>query len=124
MTFTLTQQQYESLIALARTGVSGNQQKMVELDRWLREIEDANGVTRYFLWIQWQEKSAPLPRTARFPEVWPERLRKSIEFISRPIAKADVEEVLDKYANDPIEVLVTPDPNALLGWTPLDDYFI
>jgi hypothetical protein len=100
-----------------------NPQQMVTLDQWLRQIESKNGIARYFLWIQWQEKSAPLPQGARFPEIWPAKLRRSIEFVSRPIAKADVELTLNTYANDPIEVLVTPDPNALLGWTPLNDYF-
>ena len=123
MDFRLTQEEYEALLALARRGVTGNSQKTVDLDQWLHQIESRNGVIRYFLMVQWQEVSAPLPTGARFPDVWPEKLRRTIEFISRPIAKADVEALLAKYASEPIEVLVTPDPNGLLGWTPVDSYF-
>jgi len=124
MTFTLTQEEYEALVAFARVGAAGDSSKTIALDQFLKSIERNNNVTRYFLWIQWQEKSAPLPAGTRFPEVWPERQRKYIELISRPIAKVDVQAVLDAYANDPVEVLVTPDPNGLVGWTPIDSYFI
>lgn len=123
MDITLSQEEYEALIALARRGTSGDSQKTVELDVWLHRIERNNGIVRHFLMVQWQEASAPLPQGTRFPEVWPQKLRKTIEFISRPIAKADVEAVLEKYASEPVEVLVTPDPNGLLGWTPIDSYF-
>ena len=97
---------------------------MVQLDQWLREIERRHGVTRSFIMVQWQELSAPLPAGTNFPDVWPPRLRRSIELVTRPVAKADVTALLDKEANQPAEVLVTPDPNGLVGWTPIDDFFI
>jgi hypothetical protein len=122
--FTLKQEQYEALIFLARLGAGEDPQKLTQLDAFLKDIERSNGIVRSFLWVQWQELSAPLPQGTRFPDRWPPELRKAIELVSRPIAKADVEEVLDKFASEPTNVLVTRDPAALIGWTPIDDFFI
>jgi hypothetical protein len=123
--FTLKQEQYEALIALARQGVQGSDVQVMALDAFLRSIEKANGVTRDFLWVQWQELNQPLPssNTVKFPDTWPPHLRKSIELVTRRIARVDVEAVLEANANDPTSVLVTRDPNARLGWTTLDDFF-
>jgi hypothetical protein len=122
--FTLDQEQYEALISLARDGAVGNAQKLTQLDQFLKGIERANGVTRSFLMVQWQERSAPLPPGTRFPAQWPPRLRKSIELISRAITRVDVDAVLKQYATEPLDVLVTADPAGLVGWTTLDDYFL
>lgn len=122
--FTLSQEQYEALVFLARKGAEGDAHKLTELDRFLQDIERTNGITRNFLMIQWQELSAPLPPGTKFPEKWPKELRKVIELISRPIAKVDVDAVLEKYATEPTNVLVTKDPAGLVGWTPVDQYFI
>jgi len=124
MDFTLSQEQYEALIALARVGSSSDVNKQVALDLFLKDIEKKNGITRYFLWVQWQETSAPLPPGAKFPDKWPPQLRKAIELISRPIARVDVDQVLEKYASEPLTVLVTKDPAGLMGWTPIDAFFI
>lgn len=123
MTFTLDQEQYEALIDFARRGAVVPLQKR-ELDSYLESIEKQSGVTRYKLWVQWQEADAPLPPTTRFPETWPPEMRKYIEFLSRPIARSDVDELLEKRARNPVEVLVTPDPAALVGWTKVDEYFL
>jgi hypothetical protein len=122
--FRLTQEQYEALIALARRGVAGDPQRTVDLEQWLRGIERQNGITRHFLMVQWQERGAPLPPGTDFPAVWPPEMRKSIELVTRPIAKADVDAVLEEHATEPLSVLVTPDPNGLVGWTPVDSFFI
>jgi len=120
--FSLTQEQYEALVALARRGSPAPQQKR-ELETFLELIEAANGVSRDKLWVQWQEADTALPPSAMFPEVWPPELRKYIELISRPIARADVDKVLTIHARKPVNVLVTPDPAALVGWTALEDFF-
>jgi hypothetical protein len=129
MDFTLSQEQYEALVSIARLGTqdaNGNvlSDKARNLDAFLKDIEKSNGVTRSSLWIQWQEIDSPLPPTTRFPEVWPPEMRFFLEFISRPIAKTDVQEVVKKKARNPITILVTPDPGAQVGWTPLDQYFL
>lgn len=121
--FTLTQEQYESLIAFARKAVENDAVKLTALDRWLRLIEKQNGIERDFLWVQWQELGGdPIP--GAFPDNYPPELRKSIELISRKIAKVDVEKVIEQYANEPTNVLVTRDPAGIVGWTAIDDFFI
>jgi len=120
-TFTLNQEQYEALVALARAGAVGDD--VAALDAFLRDVETANGVTRYLVWVQWQEQDQPLPPTANFPAVWPPELRYRLELLTRPINKADIAEVLSLHARKPVGVLLTKDPAALIGWTKLDDFF-
>lgn len=122
-TFSLTQEEYEALIALARKGATEADDAR-RLDSFLRGIEKKNGYTRYVLWVQWQEADQPLPPTVRFPETWPPEMRFYLELVTRPIARIDVDQVLQARARQPVNVLVTPDPAALVGWTPVDDYFI
>ena len=124
----LSQQEYESLIALARAGAvdtDGNpdQNKLLQIDAWLKLIEENNDITRDAVWIQWQESDSPLPPTTNFPDTWPPELRRNIELTTRLVARADVDAVLETQANSPVNVLVTRDPAARTGWTPLDDFF-
>lgn len=120
-TFTLTSEQYSALVALARRGVAGSDGQRA-LEEFLSTIEKANGVVRSSMWIQWQEADAPVP-TTQFPEKWPPEMRYFLEFISRPIARTDVERVLAVKARKPVNVLVTTDPGALVGWTTIEAYF-
>lgn len=120
--FTLTQEQYEALISFARLGAPLADERR-RLDAFLTSIETANNVTRSKLWIQWQETDQPLPPTARFPESWPPTQRYYLELLTRPVNREDVTRVLTLKARRPVTVLVTPDPGATLGWTPVDDYF-
>jgi hypothetical protein len=124
MSFSLTIEQYEALISLAQKGVAGNPQQQTMLDTFLQSIEQANGIIRSSLWIQWQEANTPLPPGARFPQAWPPSLRFFLQLVSRKICLADVQQVLTQKANNPVSVMVTPDPAALVGWTPLDTYFV
>lgn len=122
MDFTLTQEQYETLVALARKG-STTEDQARDTDAFIRTIEAKNGITRYYLLVQWQEIDSPLPPRTRFPSVWPPELRGSIEFLSRPVAKSDVLSLLKERARQPTNVLVTTDPGGVLGWTKLDEFF-
>jgi hypothetical protein len=132
-TFTLSQEEYEALIALARRGThrcqherhhSTDQLRAKELDSFLKQIEKENGITRYALWIQWQDPTAPLPPGTNFPETWPPDKRYYLEFISRPITQADVLAVVNPRTPNAQNIMVTPDPGALLGWTPIAQYFL
>ena len=124
MNFTLDQQQYEALIALAREGTTDDPDKARELDEFLKSIEAASGVTRSILWVRWQEMDQPLPPAVRFPAVWPPEMEYLIELITRRVALSDVEAVLAARARKPVNVMVTPDPGRRVGWTPVEDYFI
>jgi len=121
--FTLTQEQYQALASLARAGADSIE-KLRTIESFLKAIEVANGITRYSLWVQWQEMDQPLPPSANFPAVWPPSQRFYVENLTRPIAKADVQRVLDSTASKPTNVVVTPDPGGLVGWTPIDSFFV
>ena len=122
--FVLSVEQYEALISMARTATAGDQEKTIQLELFLRDIEARNGITRSFLLVQWQEAGAQLPPGTSFPARWPPELRKALELVGRPIARVDVESVLSKYASEPMTVLVTRDPAGIVGWTTLDAFFI
>jgi len=124
----LTLEQFQALTTLAHQGTMVNGQvdvnKANNLNSFLKTIERANGITRDILWVQWTESDSPLPPTTRFPDVWPPTMRFFIEQITRKIAKTDVQKVLDAHAKKPVDVLVTRDPGARLGWTALDSFFL
>lgn len=120
--FTLSTQDYEALIALARKGAT-DADSVRSLDSFLRYLEKKNGINRYGLWIQWQETGKQVPVTYNFPATWPPELRYYLELLTRPISKADVTAALAKKAKKPLNVMVTPDPAGLVGWTLLNDYF-
>jgi hypothetical protein len=128
-TFTLDQESYEALIAFAQRGVarnrdgSINQTQALALDGLLKYIERQNSITRHSLWVQWQDPTAPLPPGVRFPQTWPPELRQFIQFISRPITQNDVLSMVAQRTPNAVTILVTPDPAALLGWTPVAEYF-
>lgn len=124
----LDQASYETLVELARQGVlnsdgSVNQDKSLALESWLQQLEQANDVHRYFLWVQWQEQGAPLPASTRFPKEWPPSLRAYVSLVSRQITRSDIDALLATRAKSPTNVLVTKDPAAIVGWMTLEAYF-
>ena len=122
ITFQLTQEQYEALIALARAGAMTTGDA-TNLEAFLKQIEDASGVVRSIVWVQWQEMDQPLPASANFPVSWPPELRWKLERIGRPITKDDVKNIINQKARKPTNVLCTKDPSGNVGWTKLDDFF-
>ena len=119
---TLELVEYEALVALARLGAT-DPNKARDLESFLKKIEVANDINRYFLAVRWQELNEPLPQGIMFPETWPPELEDIIQLTTRPIAKVDVTDLLAAQAKNPQNVLVTTDPGMILGWTPIDDYF-
>lgn len=129
-TFNLSQEDYEALVALARKGTinadgSVDQGAALALDTFLRSLEEKAGVQRYALWIRWQDADNELPPNTNFPKTWPPELSFYLEFISRPVSKQDVLSVVrNEGTTNPVNIMVTSDPAALVGWTKLDDYFL
>ena len=124
----LSQGEYETLIEYARQGTlqadgTVNVDKAAGLDAWLRWIEEKNGITRSFVWVQWQELDAPLPPGTNFPAKWPPNMRQPLTLVSRPINKSDVLALVDSKAKKPTSILVTKDPAGIVGWTALDEFF-
>jgi hypothetical protein len=128
LSFELDQEQYEALIGLAREGTKNDAgtvdpDKARSLDAFLKSIESSNGITRDAVWVQWQELDQPLPAGTLFPSVWPPELRVYIEYVTRKVTRADVDNVIATQATNPLSVLVTKDPGATLGWTELANFF-
>lgn len=120
---TLNLEQYEALIALAKQG-SPSQQQQAVLNQFLQEIEQDNGITRYSLYIRWQDPNAPLPPGVRFPETWPPNLEFFLQLLTRPICLNDVMQVVNSRTTNAQNIMVTPDPAGLVGWTQLSNYFV
>jgi len=128
-TFTLTQQQYEALIEFARRGTRDDDgvidtESSRQLDEFLKFIEKDNGITRDGVWVRWQESDQPLPPGSSFPDQWPPSMQYWLEFIGRRVSQADVEAVVDAQARAPVNVMVTRDPGARVGWTEVANFFV
>jgi hypothetical protein len=122
--FTLTQEEYESLVALARAGTAEDANKSRSLETWLQRIEKRNGVVRDLVVVLWQELDQPLPTGTFFPTVWPPTLKASIELVTRPVARVDVDKLLSIRAKNPVSILCTRDPAGVVGLTPIDQFFV
>lgn len=112
---TMTRAQYDALIAAAHTG------QTVEVDRLRDLIDEANGITRYQLWIRWQDVGGRPPPRIELGKGWPENQTYFLE-LERKITRLDIDDVLRNNAKNPVSVMVTPDVNATVGWTLIDDY--
>lgn len=128
-TFTLTQSQYEALVSFARRGVVNddgetNLEQARQLDEFLKSLEVSNDIVRDGVWIQWQELGVPLANDTSFPDKWPPEMRFWLEFIGRRVSRADVDVTLQNQAVNAHNVLITKDPSARVGWTPVDDFFV
>jgi hypothetical protein len=124
----LTQEEYEALVELARQGTMDDAgasipEKARALSAYLVIIEKKNGISRYAVWVQWQEADSPLPPGTLFPKKWPPEMREYMALTSRPIAKTDVIAMLKNRSRNPVNVLVTKDPGATVGWQNLDTFF-
>ena len=122
MNITLNLEQYQALVTLARRGAADADAQR-QLTAFLAVIEKANDFRRYSLWVQWQETGQVLPPTVVFPTKWPPELRTFLERTDRALARTDVEVALKQVAVKPVNILVTRDIGALVGWTTLDDFF-
>ena len=125
MNFTLTQEQYESLIAMARKGIPASDAAAGRrFTEWLKLIEKANGIERDVVTVLWQELDQPLPPGVMFPTTWPPTLKYTVELVTRRVARADIDAVLEERAKNPTSVLCTKDPDGIYGLTPIDAFFI
>lgn len=112
---TMTRIQYDALLSLATRASA-------EESRALRTLIDAaNGITRYQLWIRWQDVGGRPPPTIELGKGWPENQTYFLE-LERKIARADVDDVLRSNTKNPASVMVTPDIYGVVGWTLIDDY--
>lgn len=123
MTVTLTNDQYEALATLARSGAVDDN-SLYQVEKFLKSIEDANSITRYFLHIKWQDGRTAMPPTDHFPREWPPTLTGSITRFDRPVSKVDVQEYVARHCATPVSIYVTKDPAGVYGLTKMEDFFV
>ena len=111
----ITRSQYEALLATASLA------SPQVADQLRLEIDAANGITRYFLYIRWQDVGGKAPPRIELGKGWPPAQTYKLE-LERRIARLDVDEVLRNNAVNPVSIMVTPDRQGVLGWTLIDDY--
>lgn len=122
ISISMSEAQYEQLAGLARQGVNTAEGQRM-LGDFLVGIEEANGITRYFLWVRWQEVGRIHPANQPFPENWPPTQEAKIERLNFPVSRATVEAVVADRSKNPTNILVSEDPGGELGWTSIDQYF-
>jgi hypothetical protein len=111
----MTRAQYDALLAAAHAG------NTIEVDRLRDLIDEANGIVRYKLWIRWQDVGGRPPPRIELGKGWPSNQTYFLE-LERKITRLDVDDALRNNAKNPVSVMVTPDPNATVGWTLINDY--
>ncbi len=113
---TLTRAQYDALIAAGLAGDSD------EIKRLQALIDEANGINRYRLFIRWEDVGGIAPPTIELGKGWPPTQMFLLEKADLPIAREDVDVVVETQANNAVNVQVTPDVNGVVGWTLVDDF--
>jgi len=114
---TITRAQYDSLLAAA------NGDTQVDVEGLQKLIDDANGITRYFLYIRWQDLGGQPPTRIELGDGvnWPANQEFGLSQ-ETPISREDVDIVLQTQATNPVDAMVTSDRNGIVGWTLLDDW--
>lgn len=115
-TITMTRAQYDALLNAAQVDIDP-----AALLRLREMIDTANGITRYFLWIRWQDVGGRPPPRIELGKGWPPLQTYFLE-LERPLTRADVDDVLRNNATSPVDPQVTPDRYGVVGWTFLPDY--
>lgn len=115
MPISMTRAQYEALVAAATKGDSETTEPLAA------QIDAANGIRRYVLWVRWQNVGGVTPSLIELGRGWPQDQTHKIT-LERAIDRLDVDEVLRNEATNPVSVMVTPDPDGEVGWTFLNDY--
>lgn len=111
---TMNNSEYSALLTAALAGDTE------EVLRLRSIIDTSNGIKRYSLLIRWLEASGQAPPKVDLDN-WPKETTYSLE-LERPIAREDVDAALETSATNPVDTMVTLDPDGKVGWTLLDDY--
>lgn len=111
------------MVTLAMDACKRSQEHAVRFAELVAKINQRNELNFCTLWVQWTERGQPLPIEASFPMRWPAEWRYRLDLFNRTPTRRDVVEILSRQASRPVDVLVTYDPAALVGWSRLDVLF-
>ena len=117
MSITITDAQYQSLLAAA------NGDTQIDVGSLKSAIDAANGIVTYVLQIRWYEAGGAPPKAfdLRNGEGWPSQQQVKLT-MTRPITRDDTDTVLSTSGINPVDPTVTRDPEGIVGWTLIDDY--
>jgi hypothetical protein len=93
-----------------------------ELTTVFDRVDNQNDLTRYYLYIKWQEGGARRPGPNDPITDWPPWLFQWFVQYER-FTREFVDDFLEREAINPIYVLVTDDPSGEVGWYTLDEFF-
>lgn len=114
MAVTLSDSTYDALLYAALRG------DVSEVRRVLQRVADDNATTRYRLHLQWVDADIRVP--PRGVTSWPP-VEREVLVLDRPIERADVTDFVSRRTARPVDILVTPDPDGVVGWTTIDHFF-
>ena len=118
MAVTLTDDQW---LAIVSSIVLDNTTGMADT---LADVDTANGLTRYYLWVSWLDRNAPKYDGADPVLNWPPQEQTSEPFIAySPFTQAFVEEYVAAQTSQYVYILVTDDPAGQAGWKELSVFF-
>lgn len=117
-------EEYEAMVTLAIDACRRSPEAAVRFSELVAKVNQRNDLSFRTLWVQWTERGQPLPLDANFPVRWPDAWRYRLDLFNRTPTRKDVEEILARHATRPVDVLVTYDPAALVGWSQLDRLFV
>jgi hypothetical protein len=115
MPISMSRANYETLLtaALAGNAAAANEVSTV--------VDRENSIRRYVLHVRWINVGGQGPSRVELGRGWPPESTYVIRAES-PISRLQVDEVLAQNATNPISVMVTRDPNGVVGWTEVDVY--
>ena len=113
MAISMSRAEYDALVD---AGLTAN---TAEIERLRDLIDVANGITRYRLFIRWQDVGGDPPTRIELGQGWP-ALETFLLEQELPIAREDVNKVTETQASNPVSIQVTLDRNGVVGWTEID----
>jgi len=119
---TLSRDDYEVLRQLALLQVAATSSRRAELRRLLSRVESANSIDRYSVWVRWvdAQNTGVFPKED-FPKQWPPQQEVEVTVEGRPVSRADIlAAIRAQGGGSPAQILVSKDPNKLVGWGTLD----
>jgi hypothetical protein len=119
----MSEESYMALVSLAYEGVEGDPDKTRNLSAFLSKLEKDTGITRFSIYVAWDDLTKPVPATVKFPETWPPKQKVLLTRYDRAYIKKDVVDYVAKHGVAYANILVTKDLGGQIGWQKLDDFF-
>lgn len=115
MSLIITREQLDALFFAADAG------DMSTVKTTVATIDKANNVTRYSLFVRWQEVTGEPESYVNDRRDYPSFKRNRLN-MTRVITREDVLALVAQFASSSTNIQVTPDVSGAIGWTEIDVY--